>query len=613
MTRRPGTGRSRRCARAPGLRPGTVLGSVPSATSGTQAHFLFEIRPAGAGPIDPRPLLQSWQLLGETQGQPQSDGQPLFGPDAGDALIGEIQLLSERQLRARLLSDSQLRLDTCGQQDIAAGRIDRPVLATLDFLLASGLDPTVSGLECDRSGAASSAGASEHASGDAVTITALNGVPIRGHDGPGSLTELAARRLLSLPAAMRPQQISGPLSLKGTAGTRVRAGSPDAVEIGFNPAAATHATSTAQGNKRAPDSTQTEPAIGSAATVAKATSASSAARLDPELGTAQWRKLITRISHLAEPHVPSVPTSAAVADNPSSPLPTAEPLSASLPLPPAGSPARAAGAGAATASGPLKTKSAGGELGSNTPQLDLAGPLETPLSTPEVVLTTPGTSSILTEKTEFPTLEARTTGLSASSITSYEFQFSPAESEPESWSLIEKTTSPSTEAKIPFNTTAAGNGLYNLRVIVTTAEDGKNGEYRSELRDRLIANGSQVVALTSNPSANLRGKIQLKAEVPQQPPPSVTSVSFQWAPSASPPGEGRWTTIGEPVPVANRSSKTSVSTSFDTTAVPDGSYDFRVVPVDEAEALTSIPASQTARGQHAADDLAGQPRIATER
>jgi hypothetical protein len=162
---------------------GTVLGNLPG-TPGTPAHFLFEIRPAGAGAIDPRPILQSWQLLGETQGSPQEGTAPLFGPDAGDALISEIQLLSAEQLQARLLSDAQLPLSSCARQDIAAGQLDRRVLATLDFLLASGLDPTVSGLECGDGSVASLASSSRSASVDAISITQLNGVPIH-HDGRG--------------------------------------------------------------------------------------------------------------------------------------------------------------------------------------------------------------------------------------------------------------------------------------------------------------------------------------------------------------------------------------------------------------------------------------------
>ncbi len=96
--------------------PGTVLGNVAGRSRGVagyshgaRAHFLFEVRPAGAGPIDPRPVLDAWRLLGQAQGHPQQGTQPLFGPSARDALIEEIQLMSKPQLKARLRSEPALR------------------------------------------------------------------------------------------------------------------------------------------------------------------------------------------------------------------------------------------------------------------------------------------------------------------------------------------------------------------------------------------------------------------------------------------------------------------------------------------------------------------------
>src|SRR5262249_43272285 len=174
--------------------PGTVLGSVPGPSApgastgpGTgSAHFLFEIRPAGAGPIDPRPIVEAWQLLAETQSDPHPGTQPLFGPEAASSLSGEIQLMSRRQLAAHLLSDRRFHSYGCGRADIAAGRIERPVLATLYFLLASGLDPTVSALRCTHGAEAIRASAAQHARGEAVAISALDGARIASHRG-GSL------------------------------------------------------------------------------------------------------------------------------------------------------------------------------------------------------------------------------------------------------------------------------------------------------------------------------------------------------------------------------------------------------------------------------------------
>jgi photosystem II stability/assembly factor-like uncharacterized protein len=288
-------------------------------------------------------------------------------------------------------------------------------------------------------------------------------------------------------------------------------------------------------------------------------------------------KLLTRISRIAELHPASAPTSSAVADNPDSHLPNAEPLSASLAIPLLGSSRRSA----AGTRHPFKPNPIGSESGSDVSPADRAAPATTPLTSgSEVVLETPGTGAILTETTEDPELVARTEGLS--SITSYEFQYRLAESpESEEWTTIETTTSPSTVFETNIEDAPVSDGLYNLRVIVTTAE-GRN--YESELTDRLIANSSPVVALTTRPSADARDTITLDAAVPTS--AEVASVSFQWAHSNSPPGSARWTTIGEPLPATEL-----VSTSFDTKTLPEGGngeYDFRVIPANPGE-FVSIP------------------------
>src|SRR5262249_2869454 len=154
--------------------------------SATQAQFLFEIRPASAGPIDPRPILAAWQLLAQTAGHPRRGTQALFGPSSRDALISEIGMMSQRQGASRLLADPRLRVNRCGRGEIAAARVDRRVLAVLDFLVASGLEPTVSKLRCGQE-----KGAPTNLSrGDAARISALDRVPLRGHYQAGSLARL---------------------------------------------------------------------------------------------------------------------------------------------------------------------------------------------------------------------------------------------------------------------------------------------------------------------------------------------------------------------------------------------------------------------------------------
>ena len=47
--------------------------------------------------------------------------------------------MSKEALAARVLTNPQIEIYECGRQDIRAGQIDRRVLATLEFLAASGL------------------------------------------------------------------------------------------------------------------------------------------------------------------------------------------------------------------------------------------------------------------------------------------------------------------------------------------------------------------------------------------------------------------------------------------------------------------------------------------
>jgi hypothetical protein len=317
----PGPPASRLVPLRPGgwVPPETVLGRVPGARGAASAHFLFEIRPAGAAPIDPRPMLQAWQLLGETEGRAQRGTQPLFGPNASDALISEILLMSQSQLQARVLSDPRVRIYACGRADVAAGRIDRRVLGAIDFLLSSGLYPTVSALQCGRGSLGTPATRAQHAAGDAVAISAFNGTPVRGHHGPGSLAALAIRRLLALPRTVRPQQIVGPAGLHAAAGAAIERGSAARLDVAFTAAGPQPATRPL----RRPPRTPSKPTAMPAKAQAGASAASGAPQPAPALNAAQWRRLLARISRFPQPHLASAPTSAAVPDSSSSPPPLA--------------------------------------------------------------------------------------------------------------------------------------------------------------------------------------------------------------------------------------------------------------------------------------------------
>src|SRR6185312_14901492 len=115
----------------------------------------------------------------------------------------------------------------CGRRDIQTGQIDRRVLATLEFLASSGFKPTVSALKCGHS--------LMTVSGNAVDIAAINGIPITGHQGKGSITELVIQRLLTLQGTMKPHQIISLMTFPGTDNTFAMGDHADHIHVGFKP------------------------------------------------------------------------------------------------------------------------------------------------------------------------------------------------------------------------------------------------------------------------------------------------------------------------------------------------------------------------------------------
>ncbi len=204
---------------------GTVLGRTG------RGPLVFEIRPAGKGAprIDPKPILQGWKLLGSTAA---------YQADAALPSVGQALLLSKDALQRQVLSDPRLSVYACGRHDIAVGAIDRRVLATLEFLAGSGLDPTVTALRCGHSYLTASGNVSEHSSGNAVDIAALNGIPILGHQGPGSITDRAVRELLTLQGPMAPHQIITLMDYAGEPAAFALPDHDDHIHIGFRPQAA---------------------------------------------------------------------------------------------------------------------------------------------------------------------------------------------------------------------------------------------------------------------------------------------------------------------------------------------------------------------------------------
>jgi murein DD-endopeptidase MepM/ murein hydrolase activator NlpD len=216
---------------------GTILGRIGRTEQKMAPHMLFEVRPAGRGAprIDPKPILDGWKLLESTAIYRAAGKNPFWGPDSKNPSIGQILLMSKEALQHRVLTDPAIEVYDCGRRDIKAGDIDRRVLATLEFLSASGLKPTVTALHCGHSFLTASGNVSEHSSGSAVDIAKINGIPIQGHQGAGSITDITIRRLLTLQGTMKPHQIISLMTFDGADNTLSLPDHADHIHVGFQP------------------------------------------------------------------------------------------------------------------------------------------------------------------------------------------------------------------------------------------------------------------------------------------------------------------------------------------------------------------------------------------
>jgi hypothetical protein len=265
------------------------------------------VRPAGdSGTIDPRPLLANWSELNRALHPKGSRSTgALLGATAGDVLS-----MSRAELERAVLADAGIGLDACGRRDVTASAVDTRVLAALLFLSRSGLQPTAT-LRCPRGasralGSGAVPGAATRAAGavgvtggalDGVDVTALNGVPVADHQGPGTVTDAAIRTLLALRGRFAPHRIVSLMSYPAAPVTHALPSAWDHIAIDFIPlhptarAAAAHTAAAAAG-----------PAVASPLAVSG------------NLSGAQWSELLARIAALPQPTVAAGPSAAAIRD-----------------------------------------------------------------------------------------------------------------------------------------------------------------------------------------------------------------------------------------------------------------------------------------------------------
>jgi hypothetical protein len=269
---------------------GTILGRIGNTTPGMSSHVLFQVRPAGSKTpqVDPKPILDGWELLESTSIYRAAGRNPFLGPDAKNPTIGQIFLMSKEALQERVLQDPSITIYPCGRRDVEAGAIDRRVLATLEFLVASGMRPSVSALKCPASPASPSGAAApptsaavpDQSTGNGVDIAAVNNIPIDGHQGAGSIADMTIRRLLTLQGIMKPRQIVSLMTYPGTDNTLALPDHANRIHVGFLP------------------QYSTDPKL--------------RARIDSALKPKQWIKLIDRLRQIPNPVVSPTPSAAAI-------------------------------------------------------------------------------------------------------------------------------------------------------------------------------------------------------------------------------------------------------------------------------------------------------------
>jgi len=209
-----------------------VLARIGAGEDGIDPHINFAIRPAGKGAprIDPKPILDGWKLL-EATAIYRAKGKNPFAADLSGA---GVLLLSKEALERRVLADEHLEIYDCGRTDIATGQIDRRILAMLEYLVSKGFEMTITSLRCGHSVMTASGYVSEHSTGDAVDIPVINGVPVTGNQGPGTLTDELIRTVLQLQGTMHPHQVISLEDLPGETSFSL-ADHYDHVHVGYSP------------------------------------------------------------------------------------------------------------------------------------------------------------------------------------------------------------------------------------------------------------------------------------------------------------------------------------------------------------------------------------------
>ena len=163
-------------------------------------------------------------------------------------------------------------------------RLEEDLKARFEYLADSGLNPTVSCLKSGHSEFTTSGNVSEHWSGNAVDISAINNIPILGNQDPGGIADQTVKRLMMLQGTMQPHQIIS--LIDHGANTLAMPDHYNHIHVGF------------------------QPLFGSNAKLGK--------QMQAILNPKQWSNLISRLGQLQNPIVPTKPSKFAIPVKPGS-------------------------------------------------------------------------------------------------------------------------------------------------------------------------------------------------------------------------------------------------------------------------------------------------------
>jgi hypothetical protein len=275
---------------------GTVLGHLSGGGEGNHASLRFSIRPAGAqSPVDPRPILENWrQLTSALHPQGSKSGAVLAGATAADAFQ-----LSRGELERTVLADPGIQMGACDRSQVAAGRVDPHALALLVFLSRSGLKPTVGELRCGSAMSTAAGAQTIFPAPGTLDIAAINGVPIAGHQGAGTITDVTIRTLLTVKHHYAAKRILSLMSYPGAPSTIAAGDHSTFIQLEI-PTVSSAASSAGHAGARS----------------ARVRSGSSKATHPGSLSldTFEWQRLVDQIASIQQPKVAVAPSSSAIRD-----------------------------------------------------------------------------------------------------------------------------------------------------------------------------------------------------------------------------------------------------------------------------------------------------------